>query len=153
MCQRVILALAIANAPRLLMVDKPTSGLDVTISVQILDLLQSSVRRLRSGLIVVSRDLGVVAHYCERVAVMQAGRIVEEAPVRTFFAAPAMPTAGACSRRLRPRATPTSSRKRAVAAERSPRRHHRHPSWSSTGWSSVSRSRAAARSPPSTMSR
>ena len=91
MCQRVILALAIANAPRLLMVDEPTSGLDVTISVQILDLLQSSVRELRSGLIVVSRDLGVVAHYCERVAVMQAGRIVEEAPVRTFFAAPRDP--------------------------------------------------------------
>ena len=91
MCQRVILALAIANAPRLLMVDEPTSGLDVTISVQILDLLQSSVRELRSGLIVVSRDLGVVAHYCERVAVMRAGRIVEEAPVRAFFAAPRDP--------------------------------------------------------------
>lgn len=88
MCQRVILALAIANAPGLLMVDEPTSGLDVTISVQILDLLRSSVRDLRSGLIIVSRDLGVVAHYCERVAVMRAGRIVEQAPVRAFFAAP-----------------------------------------------------------------
>ena len=88
MCQRVILALAVANAPGLLLVDEPTAGLDVTISVQILDLLQSSVRQLRSGLVVVSRDLGVVAHYCERVAVMRAGRIVEEAPVRAFFAAP-----------------------------------------------------------------
>jgi peptide/nickel transport system ATP-binding protein len=88
MCQRVILALAIANAPRLLMVDEPTSGLDVTISVQILDLLRESVRNLGSGLVLVSRDLGVVAHYCERVAVMRSGRIVEEAPVRSFFAAP-----------------------------------------------------------------
>jgi peptide/nickel transport system ATP-binding protein len=88
MCQRVILALAIANAPRLLMVDEPTSGLDVTISVQILDLLRESVRNLGSGLVLVSRDLGVVAHYCERVAVMRSGRIVEDAPVRSFFAAP-----------------------------------------------------------------
>ncbi len=88
MCQRVILALAIANAPRLLLVDEPTNGLDVTISVQILDLLRSSVRNLGSGLVIVSRDLGVVAHYCERVSVMRAGRIIEEAPVRSFFAAP-----------------------------------------------------------------
>jgi peptide/nickel transport system ATP-binding protein len=96
MCQRMILALAIANAPRLLLVDEPTTGLDVTISVQILDLLQQSVRNLDSGLIVVSRDLGVVAHYCERVAVMRGGRIVEVAPIRSFFAAPRQ----AYSRRL-----------------------------------------------------
>lgn len=88
MCQRVILALATANAPRLLIVDEPTSGLDVTISVQILDLMRDAVRTLGSGLLVVSRDLGVVAHYCERVAVMREGRIIEEAPVRSFFDAP-----------------------------------------------------------------
>jgi peptide/nickel transport system ATP-binding protein len=88
MCQRVILALAIANAPRLLMVDEPTSGLDVTISAQILDLLRDAVRTLRSGLIVVSRDLAIVAHYCERVLVMRGGRVIEDAPVRRFFAAP-----------------------------------------------------------------
>lgn len=88
MCQRVILALAIANAPRLLMVDEPTSGLDVTISAQILDLLRDAVRTLHSGLIVVSRDLAIVAHYCERVLVMRGGRVIEDAPVRGFFAAP-----------------------------------------------------------------
>jgi oligopeptide/dipeptide ABC transporter ATP-binding protein len=88
MCQRVILALAIAHAPRLLMVDEPTSGLDVTISAQILDLLRDAVRTLRSGLIVVSRDLAIVAHYCERVLVMRGGRVIEDAPVRGFFAAP-----------------------------------------------------------------
>lgn len=88
MCQRVILALAIANAPRLLIVDEPTSGLDVTVSVQILDLMRDAVRKLNSGLLVVSRDLGVVANYCERVVVMNAGRVVEEAEVRRFFATP-----------------------------------------------------------------
>jgi oligopeptide/dipeptide ABC transporter ATP-binding protein len=88
MCQRVILALAIAHAPRLLMVDEPTSGLDVTISAQILDLLRDAVRTLRSGLIVVSRDLAIVAHYCERVLVMRGGRVIEDAPVQGFFAAP-----------------------------------------------------------------
>jgi peptide/nickel transport system ATP-binding protein len=91
MCQRVILALAIANAPRLLMVDEPTSGLDVTISAQILDLLRDTVRTLRSGLLVVSRDLGVIAHYCERVLVMRGGRIIETAAVPDFFAAPRDP--------------------------------------------------------------
>ena len=88
MCQRVILALATANKPSILLVDEPTSGLDVTISVQILDLMSEAARTLRSGLLLVSRDLGVVAHYCERVAVMQDGRIVEEASVRSFFDAP-----------------------------------------------------------------
>jgi oligopeptide/dipeptide ABC transporter ATP-binding protein len=85
----VIIALAIAHAPRLLMVDEPTSGLDVTISAQILDLLRDAVRTLQSGLIVVSRDLAIVAHYCERVLVMRGGRVIEDAPVRGFFAAPA----------------------------------------------------------------
>ncbi len=91
MCQRVILALAIANAPRLLMVDEPTSGLDVTISIQILDLLRNAVDTLQSGLLIVSRDLGVVAHYCSRVAVMQRGRIVEQAPTGRFFGGPSAP--------------------------------------------------------------
>ena len=88
MCQRVVIALAIANSPRLLLVDEPTSGLDVTVSAQILDLLRDAVRKLSSSLVIVSRDLGVVAHYCERVLVMHGGRVVEEAPVRSFFAMP-----------------------------------------------------------------
>jgi oligopeptide/dipeptide ABC transporter ATP-binding protein len=91
MCQRLILALAIAHSPCLMLVDEPTSGLDVTISAQILDLLRKAVRTLHSGLLVVSRDLAVVAHYCERVLVLQSGRIVEESPVRDFFAAPRQP--------------------------------------------------------------
>ncbi len=88
MCQRVILALAIAHAAPLLLVDEPTSELDVTISAQILDLLRDAVRKLHSGLVVVSRDLGVVAHYCERILVLQNGRVVEQAPVPVFFSGP-----------------------------------------------------------------
>ncbi len=91
MCQRLILALAIAHSPSLMLVDEPTNGLDVTISAQILDLLRNAVRTLHSGLLVVSRDLAVVAHYCERVLVLQNGRVVEESPVRDFFAAPRQP--------------------------------------------------------------
>jgi len=91
MCQRVIIAMALAHSTRLLLADEPTAGLDVTISRQILDLMHDLVRNSRTSLILVSRDLGVVAHYCERVAVMYAGRIVETASVPTFFAGAAHP--------------------------------------------------------------
>lgn len=86
MCQRVIIAMALAHSPKLLMADEPTAGLDVTISLQVLDLMQNLVRNANSSLLLVSRDLGVVAHYCQRVAVMYRGRIVETADVSTFFA-------------------------------------------------------------------
>jgi oligopeptide/dipeptide ABC transporter ATP-binding protein len=91
MCQRIIIALAVANSPSLLLVDEPTNGLDVTISIQILDLMRDAVQQLNSALLLVSRDLGVVASYCERVAVMNHGAIVEEGPVRHFFKAPQNP--------------------------------------------------------------
>jgi oligopeptide/dipeptide ABC transporter ATP-binding protein len=85
MCQRVIIAMALAHSTKLLLADEPTAGLDVTISRQILDLMQDLVRDFRTSLVLVSRDLGLVAHYCERVAVMFAGRIVEIARVPVFF--------------------------------------------------------------------
>ncbi len=85
MCQRVIIALGLANSPQLLMADEPTSGLDVTIQIQILDLMQDLVQNFHSALLLVSRDLAVVAHYCEKIAVMYDGQIVEMADVTTFF--------------------------------------------------------------------
>jgi peptide/nickel transport system ATP-binding protein len=91
MCQRVIIAMALAHSTRLLLADEPTAGLDVTISRQILDLMHDLVRDFRTSLVLVSRDLGVVAHYCERVAVMYAGEIAETASVPTFFAGAAHP--------------------------------------------------------------
>jgi oligopeptide/dipeptide ABC transporter ATP-binding protein len=91
MCQRVIIAMALAHSTKLLLADEPTAGLDVTISRQILDLMHDLVRDFRTSLILVSRDLGVVAHYCERVAVMFAGRVVESADTLVFFKGAAHP--------------------------------------------------------------
>lgn len=91
MCQRVIIAMGMANSPDLIMADEPTNGLDVTISIQILDLMRRAVEELGSALLLVSRDLGVVANYCQQVAVMYAGQIVEESPIETFFERPLHP--------------------------------------------------------------
>lgn len=91
MAQRVLIAMAMINDPDLLIADEPTTGLDVTVQAQILDLMRERVRRARSAALLITHDLGVVAHYCDRVAVMFAGRIVEEAPVAELFANPRHP--------------------------------------------------------------
>jgi peptide/nickel transport system ATP-binding protein len=93
--QRVMVAMAIACGPKLLIADEPTTALDVTIQAQILDLL----RRLRAStgmaLLLITHDLGVVSELCDRVIVMYAGRIAEEAPARVLFSGPRHPyTAG-----------------------------------------------------------
>jgi peptide/nickel transport system ATP-binding protein/oligopeptide transport system ATP-binding protein len=91
MAQRILIALALMNRPRLLIADEPTTGLDVTVQAQILDLLRDLVRQTGIGAMIITHDLGVVAHYCDEVAVMYAGAIVESGPVRAVFANPAHP--------------------------------------------------------------
>lgn len=91
MRQRVMIAIALAGNPRLLLADEPTTALDVTIQEQILTLLFSLRDQLGMGIIFVTHDLGVVAQLCDRVAVMYAGRIVESAPVNEIFSHPRHP--------------------------------------------------------------
>ncbi len=91
MCQRVMIAAAIACSPRLLLADEPTTALDVTVQAQILGLLRDLSREFGMAMILITHDLGVVAGMTDRVAVMYAGRIVEAAPTGALFAAPAHP--------------------------------------------------------------
>jgi oligopeptide/dipeptide ABC transporter ATP-binding protein len=91
MCQRVMIAMALATSPRLLIADEPTTGLDVSIAAQILDLLRDLGRRTGASILLITHDLGVVAGLCDRVAVMHAGQLVETAAVRTLFREPAHP--------------------------------------------------------------
>ncbi|WP_419899411.1 ABC transporter ATP-binding protein [Roseomonas sp. USHLN139] len=91
--QRVMIAMALAGEPELLVADEPTTALDVTIQAQILELLQEIRRDTGMALVLVSHDLGVVAETCERVCVMYAGRIVEENLASRLFAAPSHPYA------------------------------------------------------------
>jgi oligopeptide/dipeptide ABC transporter ATP-binding protein len=88
MRQRVLIALAIACRPALLIADEPTTALDATIQAQILDLLAELTRAAHMALLLITHNLGIVAGYCDRVAVMYAGRLVETAPVDALFTAP-----------------------------------------------------------------
>jgi oligopeptide/dipeptide ABC transporter ATP-binding protein len=91
MRQRVMIAMALACEPRLLMADEPTTALDVTIQAQILDLMRELKRKSGAAIVLITHDLGVVAEMAERVVVMYAGRKVEEAPVGPLFARPLHP--------------------------------------------------------------
>ncbi len=91
MAQRVMIAMALACEPALLIADEPTTALDVTIQAQILDLMRTLQRETRTAIILITHDLGVVAEMCNRVAVMYAGEIVEQSDVRTLFRAPKHP--------------------------------------------------------------
>jgi oligopeptide/dipeptide ABC transporter ATP-binding protein len=91
MKQRVMIAIAIACRPALLIADEPTTALDVTIQAQIMVLLRSLQRELGMAVLLITHDLGVVAHFAERVNVMYAGKIVEHGGVRDIFKRPAHP--------------------------------------------------------------
>lgn len=89
--QRVIIALALINEPPLVIADEPTTGLDVTVQAQILDLLHAQVRQRRIGALIITHDLGVVAQYCDDIIVMFAGEVMEQGPVTQVFSAPFHP--------------------------------------------------------------
>jgi oligopeptide/dipeptide ABC transporter ATP-binding protein len=91
MKQRVMIAMAIAGRPKLLIADEPTTALDVTIQAQILALLRDLSREYGMALWLITHDLGIVAHYAERVSVMYGGKIVERASVRELFQSPSHP--------------------------------------------------------------
>ncbi|MHA3977019.1 ABC transporter ATP-binding protein [Halovulum sp. GXIMD14794] len=91
MRQRVMIAMAIACKPRLLIADEPTTALDVTIQAQILDLLSELQEEIGMAIMLVTHDLGVVARVADRVQVMYAGRVVETGPAESVFDAPGMP--------------------------------------------------------------
>ena len=91
MAQRMLIATALINQPRLVIADEPTTGLDLTVQAEVLDTFQRLVRAKGMSALIITHDLGIVAHYCDRVAVMFAGAIVESGPVRKVFRRQAHP--------------------------------------------------------------
>jgi oligopeptide/dipeptide ABC transporter ATP-binding protein len=115
MRQRVMIAIALACAPRLVMADEPTTGLDVTVQAQILDLLADLQRERHMAVILVTHDLGVVASRADDIIVMYAGRIVERAPTRTLFHDTKMPYTRALMDSIPRLADPSGARLNAIA--------------------------------------
>lgn len=91
MRQRVVIAMAIANSPKVLIADEPTTALDVTVQAQILEVIQRVQNQFGTAVVLITHDLGVVARVCERVNVMYAGRIVERANINDIFDTPTHP--------------------------------------------------------------
>ena len=149
MRQRVLIAMALACQPSLVIADEPTTALDVTIQAEILDLLREMKSALSLSLLLITHDLGVIAETADRVAVMYAGRIVETGPVRAIFRDPqhpytrgllaSMPGGGPgrgcarstgrcrCSARCRPAARSTRAARIASSRARSRRRRTIRP--------------------------
>jgi peptide/nickel transport system ATP-binding protein len=90
-CQRVMIALALACNPRLLIADEPTTGLDVTTQATIMDLIGDLARSREMATVLITHDLGLAAEYCDRIVVMHAGHVVESAPTRDLFDSPCHP--------------------------------------------------------------
>src|SRR5690606_22642291 len=89
--QRVMIAIAVACNPKLVIADEPTTALDVTIQAQVLSLLARVRKTLGTAVLLISHDLGIIAEVCERVVVMYAGHVVEEGDVKSIFRSPSHP--------------------------------------------------------------
>ena len=113
MRQRIMIAMAIALDPAVLIADEPTTALDVTVQAQIMDLLKELQEERRMGLILITHDLGVVADVADRIAVMYAGRIVEQGRAEAILSRPAHPYTAAL---LSARPGPTAPRRSGMAA-------------------------------------
>ena len=99
-CQRIMIAMAIATSPKIIIADEPTTGLDVSIAARVLDLLRDLGSRTGAAIILITHDLGVVAETCHRVAVMHAGQLAETAPSMELFHNPAHPYTQALMRAI-----------------------------------------------------
>jgi peptide/nickel transport system ATP-binding protein len=91
MCQRIMIAMMLVTSPKLLIADEPTSALDVTIQAQILELIQKLIREIKTSVLLITHDLGVMAETCDRVAIMYAGDMVEMGSVRSVLKNPQHP--------------------------------------------------------------
>jgi len=91
MRQRIMIAMALACKPRLMIADEPTTALDVTVQAQILELMEDLKKRINTSILLITHDLGVIAHFAQIVAIMYAGKIVEQAAVDAFFSSPMHP--------------------------------------------------------------
>jgi peptide/nickel transport system ATP-binding protein len=117
MRQRVMIAMALACNPKLLIADEPTTALDVTIQAQILELIGELKARLGMAVMLITHAMGVIAETAQRVTVMYAGKVVEEAPVRALFAHPRHPYTQALIRSI-PRIDLAATRKQRLEAIR-----------------------------------
>lgn len=115
MRQRVVIALALACNPKLLIADEPTTALDVTVQAQILDLLRREQEQRGMALILITHNLGIVAGLADRVAVMYAGRVVEIGPTRSLLSSPRMPYTAALLRSVPRLSDPKHTRLSAIA--------------------------------------